>query len=411
MKHQPQRGAVAILVAVLLPTLMALMALAIDMGFVLVRRNEMQGAADAAALYAANARQHGEDITSATALALVATQSNGFEPGLQGTEVLVAIPPGGSQSFSADTHYVKVTITQPVNAFLAWMFGVTHTPTSATATAGPAGNDNPCLLTLGGSGSGALTVVGNGIVTASACGINVNSNSATAMQLTGNVTVTARSIQVVGGYTQTGNVTVGNVITGAAPASNPFASMAMPVFSACTHTNYADTGNGALTLSPGTYCGGISIGGNHAVTFNPGLYVLYGGGINFTGNISPIVGQGVTFYNTGNGSTYPYSSLSLGGNVALNFSAPTTGVYAGMLLIQDPLNTKTSTIVGNAGATLAGNLYFPNNALTLDGNSGTDIPIGSVVAKSVSVMGNTRFSMTNTYGGGASSVQRMGLYQ
>lgn len=411
MKHQPQRGAVAILVAVLLPTLMALMALAIDMGFVLVRRNQMQVAADAAALYAANARQHGEDITSATAMALVATQSNGFEPGLQGTEVLVAIPPGGSQSFAADTHYVKVTITQPVNAFLAWLFGVTQTPTSATATAGPAGNGNPCLLTLGGSGSGALRVVGNGIVMASACGINVNSNSATAMQLTGNVTVTARSIQVVGGYTQTGNVTVGNVITGAAPAPNPFASLAMPVFSACTQTNYAKTGNGALTLSPGTYCGGISIGGNHAVTFNPGLYVLHGGGIKFTGNISPVVGQGVTFYNTGNGSTYPYSSLSLSGNVALNFSAPTTGVYAGMLLMQDPLNTKTSTIVGNSGATLAGNLYFPNNALTLNGNSGTDIPIGSVVAKSVSVTGNTRFSMTNIYGGGAASASRMGLYQ
>ena len=119
----------------------------------------------------------------------------------------------------------------------------------------------------------------------------------------------------------------------------------------------------------------------------------------------------MTFYNTGNGSTYPYSSLSVSGNVALNFSAPTTGVYAGMLMMQDPLNTQASTIVGNAGATLAGNLYFPNNALTLNGNSGTDIPIGSVVAKSVSVTGNTRFSMTNAYGGGASSVQRMGLYQ
>jgi Flp pilus assembly protein TadG len=411
MRRHPQRGAVAILVAVLLPALIGLMALAIDMGYVLVRRNEMQVAADAAALYAANARQHSEDITSATALALVATKSNGFEDGIQNTIVSVLIPPGGNQVFAADTRYVSITITQPVNAFLAWIFGVTQTPTSATAIAGPAGSGNPCLLTLGATGSGALTVVGNGIVTASTCGININSNSATAMQLTGNVTVSARSIQVVGNYTQTGNVTVGPVITGAPAAANPFVSMPMPAFSACTFTNYKQSGSGSLSLTPGTYCGGIEIGGNHAVSFGPGVYVLYGGGMSFTGNIAPIVGAGVTFYNTGNGSTYPYVGLDLSGNVALNLSAPLTGTYAGMLIMQDPLNTQPSTLVGNAGASLAGNLYFPNNALTLDGNSGTEIPMGSVVAKSIAITGNTRFSMTNTYGGAAGSVQRIGLYQ
>jgi hypothetical protein len=231
------------------------------------------------------------------------------------------------------------------------------------------------------------------------------------MQLTGNVTVSALSIQVVGNYTQTGNVTVSPVITGAAAAANPFVSMPMPTFSACTFTKYKQSGNGNLSLTPGTYCGGIEIGGNHSVNFSPGLYVLYGGGIRFTGNIAPILGTGVTFYNTGNGSTYPYAGLDLSGNVALNLSAPLTGTYAGMLIMQDPLNIKASTLVGNAGASLAGNLYFPNSALNLNGNSGTEIPMGSVVAKSIGITGNTRFSMTNTYGGAAGTVQRIGLYQ
>jgi hypothetical protein len=75
------------------------------------------------------------------------------------------------------------------------------------------------------------------------------------------------------------------------------------------------------------------------------------------------------------------------------------------------LNIKASTLVGNAGASLAGNLYFPNSALNLNGNSGTEIPMGSVVAKSIGITGNTRFSMTNTYGGAAGTVQRIGLYQ
>jgi Flp pilus assembly protein TadG len=66
MKHRSQTGAVAVLVALLLPVLMGLMALAIDMGLALLRRNQMQVAADSAALSAANARQHGQDISTAS---------------------------------------------------------------------------------------------------------------------------------------------------------------------------------------------------------------------------------------------------------------------------------------------------------------------------------------------------------
>ena len=411
MKTNLQKGAVAILVALLLPALIGLMALAIDVGFVLVRRNQMQVAADSAALLGANARQHGDDISTATDLAYMATAANGFQNQSNNTTVTVSIPPGGSQSFASDTHYVRVTLTQPVHAFLAWIFGVTYTNPSATAIAGPAGNSHPCLLTLGTSGSAALSVVGNSVVTASTCGIYINSNSPAALQLTGNATVTARTIQVVGGYTATGNVNVSAITTGATATTDPFASLPLPAFSGCNFTHYSKAGNGSLTLTPGTYCGGIAITGTHTVTFNPGLYVLYGGGISFSGNVAPISGSGVTFYNSGNTTTYPYQSLNLGGNVALNFSAPTSGAYAGMLVMQDPLNTQAATVVGNTGTTLAGNLYFPKNLVTLNGNTGTDIPIGSVVAKAVSVTGNTQFSMTNAYGGSGTSTLRSGLYQ
>jgi uncharacterized iron-regulated membrane protein len=139
--------------------------------------------------------------------------------------------------------------------------------------------------------------------------------------------------------------------------------------------------------------------------------VLYGGGLNLTGNISPISGTDVTFYNSGNSSSYPYSSLSLAGNLTLNLSAPAIGSYAGMLFMQDPLNTQAATIVGNSGAILAGNLYFPKSTLNMTGNSGTSIPMGSVVAQKVSVTGNTKFNMTNTYGNTSAGSTRSGLYR
>lgn len=179
---------------------------------------------------------------------------------------------------------------------------------------------------------------------------------------------------------------------------------------AARFTNYSKTGNGNVTLSAGTYCGGITLSGNLGVTFSPGVFVLHGGGLNLSGNLSPIHGTGVTFYNSGISSSYPYSGLNLSGNLVLNLSAPTTGTYAGMLFMQNPLNTKAANIVGNAGATLAGNLYFPKNRLNLSGNTGTSIPMGAVIAQKVSVSGNTQLNMTNTYGP-ASGSNRVGLYQ
>lgn len=411
MTRHLQKGAVALLVALMLPVLIGLMALAVDVGYVLVRRNQMQAAADSAALLAANAIQHGENISSASTEAQNATTSNGFQNTELNSMVVVNIPPGGSQSYATDTNYVRVTITQPSKTFLAWIFGAVQATTSATAVAGPASSGGPCLLTLGTSGAGAFSITGNATVTTTTCGVYVNSNHASALKVTGNVTLTATPIQVVGGYTKTGNVTISPVTTGAAVTPDPFASLPMPAFSGCTFINYSKSGNGNLVLTAGTYCGGISITGNHGVSFSPGVYVLYGGGLNLTGNISPISGTDVTFYNSGNSSSYPYSSLSLAGNLTLNLSAPVLGSYAGMLFMQDPLNTQAATIAGNSGAILAGNLYFPKSTLNMTGNSGTSIPMGSVVAQTVSVTGNTIFNMTNTYGNSFASSTRSGLYR
>jgi len=295
---------------------------------------------------------------------------------------------------------------------LSWIFGMTQTSTAATAVAGPSGSSLPCMLTLASSSAGALVVQGNALVNANTCGIYVNSSNLSAMQVSGNVTLTARTIQVVGDYKATGNVTITPIPTiGAAATPNPFAALPMPIFSGCTFTHFSRSGNGSLTLTPGTYCGGIKLTGNYAVNFDPGMYVLYGGGLNFSGNISPVRGAGVSFYNTGNSSNYPYSALNLAGNISLNLAAPTTGTYSGMLFMQDPLNTLSASLFGNAGALLAGNLYFPKNKLTLTGNTGTDIPIGTVVALKVSVQGNTKFSMTNAYGSGAGGNLRSGLYK
>lgn len=412
-EEQPQSGVVAIVVAVLLPLLVGFLALAVDVGYLLLTRNKMQISADAAALVAAGSLAHGQNINTANALALAATAANGFTNGIQTTLVTIAIPPGGAGTFANDPTYARVTVSQTTLTFFASIFGVASALTSATAVSGPAGAGNPCMLTLGSSGSGALSVVGNSTVIASNCGIFVNSNSPSAIQLTGNVSLTAGSISVLGGISKNGNVDTSPVTTGAPASINPFLNFPAPAFTSCTFTNFSRSGNGNIDLTPGTYCGGINITGNHTVSLSSGMYVLYGGGFNVSGNISPISGAGVTIYNSGSGISGPnaYSGLNLNGNVVMQLSAPLTGSYAGMLFMQNPLNTQASSIVGNSGSTFAGNLYFPQSQLNLTGNSGTSIPMGSVVAQKVSLTGNSNLSMTNIYGSSGSTGIRMGLYQ
>jgi hypothetical protein len=414
MKHQPnvqQSGAIAVLAALLLPFLMSVMALAIDVAYLLLSKNRLQVAADAAALVAADARLHNQDSNSALTVALNASQANGFLNGVDATRVTVLIPPGGNQAFALDTRYVRVTISQPVTVFLAWIFGGDVTTVSAMAVAGPAGNSPSCLMSLASAEPGALSISGNGILAANGCGIYVNSSSSIALQATGNSTISAAPINVVGGYIQGQNVTMSPVTIGTDVTADPYSSLNLPEFGRCNFVNFLRSGNDDVVLVPGTYCGGINIAGNHSVVFNPGLYVLYGGGINFSGNISPVSGHDLTIYNSGNSTTYLFGALDFSGNARLNLSAPTTGLYAGMLLMQDPLNKYPASISGNAGATLGGNMYFPQAVVTIGGNSALDISTGSIVALKVSVTGNTHLSMTSNYGSGGSYSLRAGLYE
>lgn len=411
--QRSQTGMLAVLIALLLPMLMGFLALSIDVGYMLLTRNRMQIAADSAAIAAADALMHNQGIDAATAMAQTAAVANGFTDQVSMTSVAVLIPPTGTAPFSQDSNYVRVTVSQTVPTFLASFFGIASSLRSAYAIAGPASSGNPCLLSLSSSGSGVVSASGNVTMTANGCGIFSNSTSPSSIMLNGNVTLNASTISTVGGVSKSGNVTTSPVTTGAAKTADPFLNVTYPSFSGCSFTNYSASGNGLVTLTPGTYCGGINISGNHVVNLTPGLYTLYGGGFNVSGNVSPISGTGVSFYNTGSGTTGPnaYAALDLSGNSMLDLSAPLTGANAGMLFMQDPLNIYGAAISGNSGSRLLGNLYFPNSTVSMSGNSATSIPIGSVVAQKITMSGNVNFSVSNIYGSSGSSAMHAGLYQ
>ena len=148
----------------------------------------------------------------------------------------------------------------------------------------------------------------------------------------------------------------------------------IPSYSSCTATNYKVTTGNTVNITPGTYCGGITIGGSvKNVIFNPGQYILVGGGrsVNASANIS---GSDVTFFDTYSKSD-KYGPISISGSGLVDLTAPTSGTYAGLLFYQDPSvawsASNGSTIAGASNSVYDGIIYFPTTDLIYSGNSST----------------------------------------
>jgi Flp pilus assembly protein TadG len=116
------RGQVLVIFALALVAIVAGVGLVIDGGFAFAQRRSEQNAADLAALAGANALLNGKD---ATAAALTAAEENGYEDGVGGTEVDVAV--------TATT--VQVDVLAPHSNYFAGVVGQPTWDVSVTATA------------------------------------------------------------------------------------------------------------------------------------------------------------------------------------------------------------------------------------------------------------------------------------
>lgn len=257
-----------------------------------------------------------------------------------------------------------------------------------------------CIYALNPVQQAAISVGGTASLTAS-CGLYVNSNANCALQTNGNATVSATEYDVVG-TSCTHNVLSPTPNTGVAPTTDPLSGLAAPASPtySCDHKNLNLPNNQAVTLSPGVYCGGINVG-NNTVTFNPGNYILVGGGLTTQSTNSIISGSGVMFYNTyglgkynGNTATYSYSAINLNANSSVNLTAPTSGTYAGILFFDDRTapTGNPDTYGGGSTAVYTGTIYSKNNGITMYGNSSLNDPYTLIVADTISLIGVSTFN-------------------
>ncbi|MFU8798294.1 MAG: pilus assembly protein, partial [Gammaproteobacteria bacterium] len=156
---------------------------------------------------------------------------------------------------------------------------------------------------------------------------------------------------------------------------------------------------GNVILTPGTYCGGIRIGANSTVNFQPGVYVVKDGPFLIDANAEVSV-TGVGFYfvrDAGQSTVFTASAQS-----SIDFSAPVNGPLAGILFFEDraaPL-LRVFEILSDRARNLLGTIYIPNGQFSV--RSG--MPVGDksaftvIVANRVDLSGSPRLTLNAKYG-------------
>jgi hypothetical protein len=410
-----ENGQAVVLVVVALGLFMfAALGLGIDGAQLYAHRQMAQAAADAVAQAAMMSIKRGTDSTSthpfSTAASFTCTvppaaldlrtpcvyaQYNGF--GTSTDTVTVSFPAtvSGVTLSSAATPAVAVSVQRVLTAGLIRFAGITTYTVIAKASAGIVGTvPTNCIYVLDTAAQDAFMATG-GINVTMNCGIMINDNNAEAARASGSAIVTASAISITGGYFSGGGGSFSPTpTTGVTAVTDPFVSVAGPVAGACDYTNYSAGHGGTFTLSPGTYCGGIVINGGATASFNPGIYVINGGGVTFS-NGAIITGSGVMFYLTGTNATY--GSVSMIGGTTETLSAPTTGPYMGLLFFQDRsiVSAAIATFSGGAAMSLTGSLYFPTTGVSFAGGSSAS-GTTAIIADKVSFTGGTNFTYDPT---------------
>lgn len=384
-------GQMLVLFVLLLAVVLGFTALVIDVGLVYVERRNLQSAADAAALAAAQELPGTPSLLTDSARQWAA--KNGYDIP-SGATVSVTTP------YNGDPSKVEVVISKDVSAVFARVLGkeVFAARARAVATRGVKEVRGIAILALNPSACNAFYKNGSGQLSVSDGGaIAVNSTCSTAISVGGPGGVTAGGFYYYppGGWS--GNVSpTPEPMT--APVSDPLSTLVPPDIALTAQSpNSAGTptapallrlNTGTTVLNPGVYYGGIAIASNANVTFQPGIYIMAGGGFSVTGN-GAVTGDGIMIYNTYdpqyNKNAGACASISFGGGTNVKFTAMTSGRYANILFWQDKACTNPFSLAGN-GALGTGVFYVPTAEFRITGTA--DAGAKQIIASTVNTNGN-----------------------
>ena len=362
-----QRGAATIVVAFALPLLVAGIGATVTYSQATSVRSELQKALDASVIAGTTlpiGTSNADRIRAAESV--FATQTKGATAGWAGK---------GAAQFevvrvASDDVRVVGSATAAVKNSFGGLIGSETVPVSNTSAAQKATSDPICLLALNSRDQGSIDLNGAASVTAG-CPVQANSGSGSGVRQVGDSRMVSSLFNTSGGFKGT------NFSPPPTPNSprvhDPYASLPFPPLGSCLELG-AKAPNGKIqsanvTLSPGTYCGGLEISSGSVVRLEPGIYVFKGGSVKISG--SRVTGSEVVLaFADGTASNGAIFELTGGADVKL--TSPSTGTYMNMQFIEDQSITSTNRWVwigGDSKLDFDGAMYVPRSSIWIFGGS------------------------------------------
>lgn len=370
--QRDERGTVAILMGFLLIPLVGALGIGVEVSNWYLKTRAMQNAADAAVIAAAI----NGGATYATEAAAVAALY-GFVNGVNNVTITssnsAACPSGGNNCYSVSiSGYVPLYLSQVVGfTGNATINGTPEKLVAASAVAGPGATPAQfCLLALGSPG-----IRTNGAPKANMqCNVMSNSNATCNGHNLGAPIGAAAGTNNSCGVTQYSNVP---------PAADPYAGLASNIppnpCSSYPQEPSKKSGpalpttnlwSGSKSLSGNVFvCGDLQLTGNVSVDAQAGaVLVIENGQLDTNGyTFQTTKGSGLTIIFTGTNGSYTHAPT---GGGTIDVAAPTSGVWSGVAIYQDPSLTSGVDIsaAGNSPSwAITGLVYLPKASVTLSG--------------------------------------------
>ncbi|MGE0740701.1 MAG: pilus assembly protein TadG-related protein [Hyphomonadaceae bacterium] len=390
-----RRGLTAIVTALSLPTIIGAAGLGVEVGYWFFEERRLQTAADLAANAGAVMLRSGARESEVDATALREATKNGFDEAIGA--ITVNTPP--TTGAHRNNRAVEVLLETSAPRYFTSLFSQSPVIIRVRAVAAYENEQQACILALDTWANDAVIFIGNPTAEFEGCVVMSNSLADDSITIAGSADVTAPCIVSAGGTAVSADLTLTSC---AAPmeempqAVDPYEDLPEPSMAgACTSV---PNGNPNLpkTISAGRYCGGLNLSGQ--VTLNPGVYIVDGGEFRINSN-AVVNGVGVTFFLT-NGATVHFN-----GSAEINFSAPTSGAYAGVLMYGDRDEGNDENVFnGTADSRMTGALYFPTQQVTYNGNFSGDNGCLRIVSRAIDLRGNADFGADCT-GTGLDAIQ------
>lgn len=366
---QKPRGAVAVIVALLLLVLFGFLGLAVDVGYAHVQKTRLQAVADAQALACAiNPSRCGTG------------GENPFPETNPARAQVRVIHPVACPNLTTQQGCAQATASAQWGTFFMGLLGKPTAAAQAVAIAGRNARAPSCVTTLN-----SFSANGGNIMTLSNCSADIG----------GTLSSTNRSgIQVASG--STGSISVynsnrsdqcGNCSPAPIGLSSPLPSLpssTIPTTNLDGQPLIVRSGSSCTsgTCQPGIYSSLVKLSGT--TTFASGNYV-FNGGLDTNNRTVTSGSGGVSLYIPGS------QDLSLSGNVTLTAPTPAGCAVGSGVVISHPLSGAPRNLALNGSKVtlrLAGVVNLSADKITISGSSSSFTLNGTLVANSVILNGN-----------------------